>query len=171
MHVVVEALRYARNSSPFVGDGDLKPYAHQLQTLELVRQAIGERRTICIENTSVTGSGKTLANFASAILDGIHTCGVYPTNELMLDQRVSLGKYLAREDMMLLDSQGLDDIIEVHPHMRSHAQALAWAAGDDTRVALLTNPDVLYLAMYDLYGQMFSTFSKSFGKRTFQYML
>lgn len=171
MHVVVETLRYATNSSPFVGGGDLKPYAHQLQTLKVVRQAIRERRTICIENTSVTGSGKTLANFASAILDGTHTCGIYPTNELMLDQRVSLGKYLAREDMMLLDSQGLDDIIEVHSHMRSHAQALAWATGDDMRVALLTNPDVLYLAMYDLYGQMFSTFSKSFGKRTFQYML
>jgi CRISPR-associated helicase Cas3 len=171
MHVVVETLRYATNSSPFVGDGKLKPYAHQLQTLELVRKALRERRTICIENTSVTGSGKTLANFASAILDGTNTCGVYPTNELMMDQCVSLGKYLAGANMMLLDSQGLDDIIDVHPHMHSHAQALAWATGDDMRVALLTNPDVLYLAMYDLYGQMFSTFSKNFGKRTFQYML
>ena len=100
----------------------------------------------------------------------LDTCGIYPTNELMLDQRVSLRKYLDKE-ITLLDSQGLDDIIEVHPHMRSHAQALAWATGDDMRIALLTNPDVLYLAMYDLYGQMFSTFPKSFGERAFQYML
>ncbi len=168
MHVVVETLRYATSTSPFIGS--LKPYAHQLRTLDYVRQAMEKRQTICIENTSVTGSGKTLANFASAILDGTHTCGIYPTNELMLDQQVSLDKYLHRE-MIRLDSQGLDDIIDVHPHMRSHAQALAWATGDDMRVALLTNPDVLYLAMYDLYGQMFSTFPRSFGKRVFQYML
>jgi CRISPR-associated helicase Cas3 len=169
MHVVVETLRYATSTSPFIGN--LHPYTHQLRTLDFVRQAIEKRQTICIENTSVTGSGKTLANFASAILDGTQTCGIYPTNELMLDQRVSLGQYLDKKDITLLDSQGLDDIIDVHPHMRSHAQALAWATGDDMRVALLTNPDVLYLAMYDLYGQMFSTFSKSFGERVFRYML
>lgn len=168
MHIVVETLYYTTASSPFVGE--LKPYAHQLQTLDYVRQAIKERCTLCIENTSVTGSGKTLANFSPAILDGTRTCGIYPTNELMLDQRISLGKYLDKE-ILLLDSQGLDDIIEVHPHMRSHAQALTWATGDDLRVALLTNPDVLYLAMYDLYGQMFSTFPKSFGERAFRHML
>jgi len=168
MYVVVETLRYTTDSSPFVGE--LKPYAHQLRTLDFVRHAIEKRQTICIENTSVTGSGKTLANFASAILDGTRTCGIYPTNELMLDQHVSLGKYLDKE-ITLLDSQGLDDIIDVHPHMHSHAQALAWATGDDMRVALLTNPDVLYLAMYDLYGQMFSTFPKNFGERAFRLML
>src|SRR5258708_3792337 len=52
-----------------------------------------------------------------------------------------------------------------------HAETLAWATGEDMRVAVLTNPDVLYLAMYDLYGQMFSTFHKSFGERVFQHML
>src|SRR5256885_1096403 len=108
MHVMVETLRYATRSSPFVRD--LQPYAHQLRTLEHVRHAIKERQTICIENTSVTGSGKTLANFAAAILDGVRTCGIYPTNELMLDQQVSLEKYLHNE-IMLLDSQGLDDIV------------------------------------------------------------
>ena len=106
------------------------PGENLLKTLDYVRQAIKERRTICIENTSVTGSGKTLANFASSILDGTRTCGIYPTNELMQDQQVSLDKYLHRE-LIRLDSQGLDDIIDVHPHMHSHAQALAWAAGDD----------------------------------------
>ncbi len=148
MRVVVEALRYTTNTSTFIED--LRPYAHQSRTLDLVRQAIERRQTVCIENTSVTGSGKTLANFAAAILDGVCTCGIYPTNELMLDQRVSLSKYLAKEDMILLDSQGLDDIRDMHSHMRSHAEALAWATGDDLRVAMLTNPDVLYLAMYDL---------------------
>src|SRR5260370_26991996 len=150
MHVVVETLRYATSTFPFIEN--LKPYAHQLRTLDFVRHAIKKRQTICIENTSVTGSGKTLANFASAILDDTRTCGIYPTNELMLDQRVSLGKYLDKGNITLLDTQGLDDIIDVHPHMRTHAQALACATADEMRVALPTNPDLLYLAMDDCYG-------------------
>ena len=67
MRIMVEALRYSRVGAKFVGD--LSPYAHQLKTLELTREAIRNNSTICIENASVTGSGKTLANFAAGILD------------------------------------------------------------------------------------------------------
>src|SRR2546426_10363906 len=145
MRIMVEALRYSRVGAKFVGD--LSPYAHQLKTLELTREAIRTNTTICIENASVTGSGKTLANFAAAILDDTRTCGVYPTNELLLDQYGAIRKHLFNE-LAILDSQGLDSILEEQAHMRSHAHALAWATGDDMRTAVLTNPDVLYLAMY-----------------------
>ena len=168
MHFMVEPVRYTQLDTPFVNK--LKPYTHQARTLECVRKAIEQNQTICIENTSVTGSGKTLANFAAAILDGVHTCGVYPTNELMLDQAVSLMPHLNNE-ITLLDSQGLRDIREVHSHMRTNAHALHWATGEQVPLALLTNPDVLYLTMYNLYGQMFSTFGKGFGNRSFQNML
>jgi CRISPR-associated helicase Cas3 len=168
MHFMVEPVRYALHEEAFVKG--LKPYAHQAQSLALVREAIKQNRTLCIENTSVTGSGKTLANFASAILDSVHTCGVYPTNELMLDQAVSLMPHL-KDEITLLDSQGLRDIREVHSHMRTNAHALHWATGEQVPLALLTNPDVLYLTMYNLYGQMFTTFGKSFGNRSFQNML
>lgn len=164
MHFMVEPLRYAQLDAPFVNG--LKPYAHQAQTLEQVRAALKQNQTICIENTSVTGSGKTLANFAAAILDGVHTCGVYPTNELMLDQAVSLTPYL-KDEITLLDSQGLRDIRDMHSHMRTNAHAVHWATGELVPRALLTNPDVLYLVMYNLYGQMFSTFGKNFGNRSF----
>ncbi len=168
MHFMVEPVRYAQLDESFVNG--LKPYAHQAQTLEQVREAIKQNQTICIENTSVTGSGKTLANFAAAILDSVHICGVYPTNELMLDQAVSLISYL-NDEITLLDSQGLRDIRDVHPHMRTNAHALHWATGEQVPLVLLTNPDVLYLTMYNLYGQMFTTFGKSFGNRSFQNML
>lgn len=168
MRIMVEAVRYSRVDAPFVGN--LSPYAHQLKTLELVREAIQNNKTICIENASVTGSGKTLANFAAAILDGVHTCGIYPTNELLQDQYVSIRKHLPG-NISILDSQGLDAIMQEETHMRSHAHALEWATGDDLRTAMLTNPDVLYLAMYNLYGQMFSTFAQSYGARIFQNML
>jgi hypothetical protein len=35
----------------------------------------------------------------------------------------------------------------------------------------LTNPDILYLAMYNLYGQMFSNFASNYGNLVFQNML
>jgi CRISPR-associated helicase Cas3 len=168
MRVMVKELRYATLNEPFIGE--LTPYKHQLETLKHVRTALEECQTICIENTSVTGSGKTLANFAAAILDNVHTCGIYPTNELLLDQYVSIQGHL-RPNIAILDSQGMDHIMAEQKHMRSHAHALAWATERDEYTAVLTNPDVLYLAMYDLYGQMFSHFNRSFGERVFRYML
>jgi CRISPR-associated helicase Cas3 len=169
MRLVVEELRYARVGGKFVAS--LSPYAHQLDTLQHVREAIRTNNTICIENASATGSGKTLANFAANILDDTHTCGVYPTNELLLDQYGAIQKHLPAPEIAILDSQGLDNIIKVERHMLSHAQALSWATGDDMRTALLINPDVLYLAMYNLYGQMFSNFAQSYGARIFQNIL
>ena len=97
MRIMVEALRYSRVGAKFVGD--LSPYAHQLKTLELTRQAIRNNSTICIENASVTGSGKTLANFAAAILDDTRTCGIYPTNELLLDQYGAIQKHLPAQEI------------------------------------------------------------------------
>ncbi|HEY0753929.1 MAG TPA: type I-D CRISPR-associated helicase Cas3' [Ktedonobacteraceae bacterium] len=168
MQFMVEEVRYAQLATPFVNG--LKPYMHQVQTRHHIREAIEHCRTICIENTSITGSGKTLANFAAAILDGIPTCGIYPTNELMIDQGVSLDPYL-RQEITLLDSQGLTDIQAEQAHMRTHAHALDWVTGDQIPLAILTNPDVLYLAMYNLYGQMFSTFASNYGNRVFQNIL
>ncbi len=169
MQFMVEAVYYARQDSPFIDS--LQPYAHQTQTLEYIRDAITHDKTICIENTSVTGSGKTLANFAAAILDGVFTCGIYPTNELMQDQAVSLYPHLEEGQIGLSDSQGLEDIIAEQEHMHSHAQALSWLTGTHMPRALLTNPDVLYLAMYNLYGRMFSTFAAAEGVRVFQHLL
>ncbi|MGZ3610994.1 MAG: type I-D CRISPR-associated helicase Cas3' [Ktedonobacteraceae bacterium] len=88
----------------------------------------------------------------------------------MLDQGVSLDPYL-HKNITLLDSQGLDEIRLEQTHMRTHAHALAWATGEKVDLAVLTNPDVLYLAMYNLYGQMFSNFASNYGNLVFQNML
>jgi CRISPR-associated helicase Cas3 len=151
--------------------GGLDPYEHQRRTLEAVQKAVATRQTTCLINASVTGSGKTLANFATAILHGTPTVGVYPTNELMTDQWAALVEAMGQDNIRTVDSEGLDDIQQDEPQLRSHAQALAWVTGDHLPNALLTNPDVLYLAMYDLYGQMYSTYNRSFGERIFQHIL
>ncbi len=168
MHLMVKELRYARLERPFIGS--FKPYVHQWCTLERVRQALKETRTVCIENTSITGSGKTLANFAAAILYGHFTCGVYPTNELIQDQDISLHRHFSSGDKRIIDKIGLDLIQGVFQH-QSRAAALDWATGDAQCRALLTNPDILYLVLSNLYGQMFTTFQKAQGSLAFQNVL
>ena len=169
MRIVVEEVRYMAQNTPFVGS--LTPYLHQVSTLEAVRTACRTQTTVCLLNTSMTGSGKTLANFAAAILDGTRTCGIYPTNELLLDQYGSLARWLSEIDRAILDSEGLDAIQAELPYMKSHAHALAWATDAFRPTTVCTNPDVLYLAMYHLYGQMYSTFARSYGARAFYHLL
>jgi CRISPR-associated helicase Cas3 len=175
MCIMVDPVWYETSTTPFVCHptmGPLRSYLHQEKTLTAIRTALRERKTICLVNASMTGSGKTLANFSAAILDGTPTCGVYPTNELLADQYVSLAPFLPVLQMAVLDSAGMDDILAGHPNMRSHAHALAWATNATTgHTAILTNPDVLYLALYSLYGQMFSTFDLARGASAFRQIL
>jgi CRISPR-associated helicase Cas3 len=174
MRLMVEPLWYEKLATPFVQDAtgtSLSPYIHQEKTLARVRDAIRTRKTICLLNESVTGSGKTLANFAAAILDGTRTIGVYPTNELVADQYVSLSPFLPALKKVVLDSAGMDDILATFPWMHSHAHALDWATNDFAPLGVLTNPDVLYLILYSLYGQMFSTFDSTHGARAFRQIL
>jgi CRISPR-associated endonuclease/helicase Cas3 len=165
MHILIDGLRYDTSDELFVGN--LKPYRHQAKTLELVREALTKSEIICVLNTSVTGSGKTLANFAPAILDGIPTLGVYPTNELIRDQERTLRDYLAEDDVVRIDSDELDhwqDVMQVH----GHAQALQPIVADWEKRALLTNPDILYLMAYDLYG---FSYKVGYRERIFQALL
>ncbi|HKZ79722.1 MAG TPA: type I-D CRISPR-associated helicase Cas3' [Anaerolineae bacterium] len=149
MRLLVDGLRYETLEAPFIGG--LKPYAHQSRTLALVREAIAKNETLCILNASVTGSGKTMANFAPAILDGQLTLGIYPTNELIRDQEGALRAYLRQDDVVRIDSDELDYWQDVM-HVRGHTAALQPIMAVWEKKALLTNPDILYLMAYDLYG-------------------
>ncbi len=162
MRLLVGGLRYATVEQPFLGD--LRPYQHQASTLALVREALAEHETLCILNSSVTGSGKTLASFAPAILDGVPTIGVYPTNELMCDQEGALRPYLREDDVVRIDSAELDrwqDIMQV----RGHTEALLPIVAAWEKRALLTNPDILHLMAYDLYGYSYRV---GYRERIFQ---
>ena len=165
MQLLVDGLRYETVDEPFIDR--LKPYQHQARTLALARKAIADRETICIVNASVTGSGKTLANFASAILDGTPTLGVYPTNELIRDQEGALRQYLSQSDVVHVDSVELDhwqDVMKV----RGHSEALLPIVSCWEKRALLTNPDILYLMAYDLYGYSYKV---GYRERIFQAIL
>ncbi len=150
MQYVVDHLRYNTLDQPFVEQ--LEPYHHQAKTLEEVRNAIVKNNSVAIINSSVTGSGKTLANFASTILDRIRTIGVYPTNELIRDQEAALRKHLGKLDIVRVDSERLDGYRE-QMQVRSNTETLATITADwEDYHALLTNPDILHLMAFDLYG-------------------
>lgn len=150
MHLVIDSLRYPCFEQPFIGN--FQPYQHQHQTLQVVRDAVLNNKSVCILNTSSTGSGKTLANFAASILAGVATIGVYPTNELIRDQEAALSKHLTDFDIVRVDSMKLDEYQDIM-QIRGHTEALQVIMADweGTR-AVLTNPDILYLMAYDLYG-------------------
>ncbi|MCS6859647.1 MAG: type I-D CRISPR-associated helicase Cas3' [Abditibacteriales bacterium] len=167
MQFVVETLRYEQVEEPFIAD--LCPYHHQADTLRVIEEVLNERHTVCLVNTSVTGSGKTLANFAAAIRrgEGARTIGVYPTNELIADQARSLiGEGLLRvEDVVKVDSVELDHLQQLY-QVRSHIEALHRLVGEDMPPVVLTNPDILYLAIYNLFG--YGNRVLSYRERVFQ---
>lgn len=134
---------------------NLTPLEHQWNTLREVERAMLGNRTLAIINASVTGSGKTLANYAYSLShDPTPTIGIYPTNELIRDQeRALVERGVDANKLIKLDSVELDEwqkLIEA----RAHAQVLHAITGSwmqETPV-ILTNPDILYLLMYNLYA-------------------
>jgi CRISPR-associated helicase Cas3 len=146
-------LYYTKVDAPFLFN--LTPLEHQRKTLEEVERAMREKRTLAIINASVTGSGKTLANYAYSLLHKpTPTIGVYPTNELIRDQeRALIDRGVAADELIRLDSLELD-IWQQRMQERTHAQVLHAITGNWTefKPVILTNPDILYLLMYNLYA-------------------
>jgi CRISPR-associated endonuclease/helicase Cas3 len=146
-------LYYTKVDAPFLFN--LTPLEHQRKTLEEVERTMREKGTLAIINASVTGSGKTLANYAYSLLHKpTPTIGVYPTNELIRDQeRALIDRGVAADELIRLDSLELD-IWQQRMQERTHAQVLHAITGNWTefKPVILTNPDILYLVMYNLYA-------------------
>jgi CRISPR-associated helicase Cas3 len=144
-------LYYKTSQAPFLFN--LTPKEHQQKTLEAVECAMRDKRTLAIINASVTGSGKTLANYAYSLLHTpTPTIGVYPTNELIRDQERTLSER-GVTGLMRIDSVELD-ICQQHIEERTHVQVLNAIMGNWTEdyPIILTNPDILYLLMYNVYA-------------------
>src|SRR5579864_4422391 len=122
-------LYYTKVDSPFVFG--LTPMEHQSRTLEVIENAMRNRRTVAIINASVTGSGKTLANYAYSLLHSpTPTIGVYPTNELIKDQeRALIDRGVAADQLIRLDSLELD-VWQQQIQARAHAQVLHVITGN-----------------------------------------
>lgn len=177
-----------KTSVPFPGlSNSNSPYQHQIQTYcaiartqnyqtasqwcndcELINQCpihqlpeLTNQQTICITNSAITGGGKTLASYAYGIENcykGHKILGVYPTNELLHDQKRAIIKLFqqihGREPKIGIDG---DILIVDGEFLRQEKDAgernikLIEYILSDTKI-VLTNPDILYLLCHHLYA-------------------
>ena len=166
MKVTLSEVRYAVEDSEFVGGR--KPYAHQRATLDAMREAMANGKTLCIVNTSVTGSGKTLANYACPIIDGVPAIGVYATKELIEDQASGLEIESSSERPVRVDSDQLDKLQD-ELEVRSHIEVLHYVTGRWMKKVILTNPDILHLIMFNAFG--YGNKVMSYRDQVFQYVV
>jgi CRISPR-associated helicase Cas3 len=128
-----------------------KPYEYQWRAFQLVRQALGSKRTLCLFLVTPTGSGKTLTAYAHSIKTGLPALGVYPTNELLADQeRALLPEYAGTGNnrVIRIDSAALDEW-QISYEMRRHSDTLEVIMNH--KPVLLTNPDILFYIIFGLY--------------------
>jgi len=140
----------------------MKPFIHQQEVFQLTQQAFSEKRFLCIFNQAATGGGKTLASFAYPLLYRQGVIGIYPTNELIKDQKRSL-EYLSKKfhfPVNEVDSFKLDEWendIETEGHARTLENILNF------KEIILTNPDIVYLTFFGLYSK--SRYSPGLNQR------
>lgn len=124
---------------------------HQLETYAALNSADVD----VVINTAMTGDGKSLAAYLPTLLDpGRSAFGMYPTNELALDQRRQFRNYnqafASQLTFTSLSGDLLGAFIADRPEFGRRAEALA-ALMQDHQV-LLTNPDIFHLMINYRYG-------------------
>jgi len=115
---------------------------HQVKTFD----------TICdpdvdvVFNTAITGDGKSLAAYLPALVNNRRVLAMYPTNELILDQRKQIRSYCSQfsRDITLecMFSERLYDL-RAELELGSQASAIEFLA--EGHKVLLTNPDIFNL--------------------------
>jgi len=115
---------------------------HQIRTFE----AIADPQVSVIFNTAMTGDGKSLAAYLPALLDGKSILAMYPTNELIRDQKQQVGNY----QVLLKAGLSLDVMfseklygIRAEFNLNAQAKAIDWQTWHNNVV--LTNPDIFNL--------------------------
>ena len=130
--------------------GSTRLLKHQVATWD----AINNPDVDVIFNTAMTGDGKSLAAYLAAFKDHKQIIAMYPTNELILDQRGSLSKYEERLDIRMPSHAAMYST-EITRLMREHDTTVRL---EEVRkllkknAILLTNPDLIHLMMSHQYG-------------------
>ena len=115
---------------------------HQVKTFD----AICDPDIDVVFNTAMTGDGKSLAAYLPALVNNRRVLAMYPTNELILDQRKQIKSYcsLFSRDITpeCMFSEHLYEL-RAELELGSQAKAIEFLAGGHE--ILLTNPDIFNL--------------------------
>ena len=115
---------------------------HQVKTYNAIRDPDID----VVFNTAMTGDGKSLAAYLPVLLDNRRVLAMYPTNELIRDQREQIKTYCRLFDHDItpehMFSEYLYDL-RAELKLGSQASAIEFLAGGHE--ILLTNPDIFNL--------------------------
>ena len=130
-------------SDPILGvPEELSLREHQVKTFEAIRDPDID----VVFNTAMTGDGKSLAAYLPALVDNRRVLAMYPTNELILDQRKQIRSYCNQFSRGItpecMFSECLHDL-RAELEFGSQASAIEFLA--EGYEILLTNPDIFNL--------------------------
>ena len=115
---------------------------HQVKTFDAIRDPDVD----VVFNTAMTGDGKSLAAYLPALIDNHRVLAMYPTNELIRDQREQISNYcdLFSRDITpgCMFSERLYDL-RAELELGSQARTINFLA--EGHEILLTNPDIFNL--------------------------
>ncbi len=130
--------------------GEVRLLKHQVETWE----AFKDPNVDVIFNVAMTGDGKSLAAYLPTFRDEKNVISMYPTNELVQDQRNALPRYEQRLHIDLphnaiMHSDEITRLMREHdnPVRLEEVRKLIQKGG-----ILLTNPDLIHLMMSQQYG-------------------
>ncbi|MYB92264.1 type I-D CRISPR-associated helicase Cas3' [Candidatus Poribacteria bacterium] len=115
---------------------------HQVKTFDAIRDPDVD----VVFNTAMTGDGKSLAAYLPALVDNRRILAMYPTNELILDQRKQIKSYCSQFNSKITpECMFSEHLYELRAELElgSQAKAIKFLAGGHE--VLLTNPDIFNL--------------------------
>lgn len=151
-----------------------KLYQHQLETY----LALTQGTTPVVFNTAMTGDGKSLAGSLSLLEQGRYTLAMYPTNELIRDQRRAVQQmqqvWGTQFPVTQLNSHTLDEAMAACPAANRGDALLSLMRNGDL---VLSNPDIFHYLMQMFYvrggpkgdapDKIVGTFLRLFDQLTF----
>lgn len=151
----LDGVRLARTGHSYLGD--MKAFMHQVESERLITN----KDALFLFNHSPTGSGKTIS-WLKPVLDlRMKAIAVYPTNALVMDQSMQIKRTIERyydpEDyhVQAVTSDLLADERKLYPDeaglRKGQLLNRIIRKGRGRGLILLTNPDILTLALKDAY--------------------
>ena len=156
LSVDLDGLRLVQSEQDYLTN--FKAFDHQVESERLIKT----ERSLFLFNHSPTGSGKTISWLKPALDNKMKVIAVYPTNALVIDQKKQVDNAIERfgydprdfhvqaitSDLLIKEKELYSDEIGLR---KGQLLNRVIRKGRGRGLILLTNPDILTLALKDAY--------------------